>query len=138
MPTPMHYDKAVALCGRPLNEGSPVSIRQMLFVRFGRVQRARSGSYADRERMYLTVEGAKAGGSRYDMWRQHLSSVRPFTDGVRLTGSMPSVVAQSYVKVQNDLYVGWVESEGVTSKRRVRSMDQSCGVVEGGCVSVKA
>jgi hypothetical protein len=88
--------------------------------------------------MYLTVEGAKAGGSRYDMWRQHLSNVKPFTDGVRLTGSMPAVVAQSYVKVQNDQYVGWVEAEGVTSKKRFRDMNQSCGVVEGGCVSVKA
>ena len=138
MPTPMHYDKAVALCGRPLNEGSPVSIRQMLFKRFGVIQKARSGSYSDRERAYLVAEGSKAGGSRYDMWRQHLSSVRPFTDGVRLTVSMPSVVAQSYVKVQNDLYVGRVESEGVTSKKRFRDMNQSCGVVEGGCVSVKA
>lgn len=116
MPTPMKYDDAVRLCGTPQNVGSPVGIRERLLGRFGVIQGARSGSYVDRERVYLVGEGSRAGG-RADMWATHLGNGRPFTDGVKATTSMPAVVAQGWVNPQVDLYVL---------------------KVEGGCSAVKA
>jgi hypothetical protein len=112
----MHYDDAVRLCGRPLNEGSPVSIRQMLLDRFRGIQGARAGSFADRERAYLVAQGGKAGDSRANLWATHLGNTRPFTDGVKATSSLPAIVTQDFVRVPNDRYVGHVSAGGVYFK----------------------
>ena len=134
MPAPMKHDDAVRLCGRPVNEGTAIGVRQMLVGRFGRIQKARVGTWVDRERAYLVAEGSKAGGGRADLWRVHLNKGRrPFTDAVRLTSSLPAVVAQGYVRVENDRYVGYLEGDCLTRKVRRRSMQESEGVlsVEG-------
>jgi len=117
MPTPMKFDDAVRLCGTPQNVGSPVGIRERLLGRFGVIQGARGGSYADRERAYLVGEGSKTGDGRAELWATHLGVSRPFTDGMKATSVMPSVVAQGWVKPQVDVYVL---------------------KVEGGCSAVKA
>ena len=135
MPVPMNHDAAVRLCGRPVNEGTAIGVRQMLVGRFGRIQKARVGTWVDRERAYLVAEGSKAGDGRADLWRVHLNKGRrPFTDAVRLTSSLPAVVAQGYVQVMNDLYVGWLEGGCELRKRLSKAMQESVGVLEAGGV----
>lgn len=138
MPAPMKYDDAVRLCGRPENEGNPVSIRQMLLSRFVGIQGARAGSFADRERAYLVAEGSRSGGSRYDLWADHLSLSRPFTDGMALTSSLPAVVEQDFVRVESDLYVGYLEASSRVWPALNQRGTAAGSVVAGGSYSFTA
>ncbi len=91
MPTPFRYDDAKTLFG---GDGTT---QQRLLNKFFQVQAARTGTYVDRERRFLLAQGVRAGGSRYDMWREYLGSTHPFTDGV--PASLSSPAAQAFAGV---------------------------------------
>ncbi len=87
MPTPFRYDDTKVLFG---GDGTT---QQRMLNKFFQVQKARTGTYVDRERQFLLAQGVRAGGTRYDMWREYLGNTHPFTDGVPATLTSPAAQA---------------------------------------------
>jgi len=69
MPLPIKHDDAYRLCGGSAGQ----KIQSMLYSKFLNIQKARYGSYADRERQYLLGMGCTADRSRADMWQEYMS-----------------------------------------------------------------
>lgn len=128
MPVPMHYDTAVRLCGGTAGVGN--SIQQMLKNKFFGAQQGRVGSFSDREKGYLVMEGASKSDNRTDEWRTYLGvarTVRPWTDGFNRKSSLTSN-KHSYS------YGGWgggeIELDGTSVRTRVLKYTPYSGTVE--------
>ena len=128
MPVPMHYDTAVRLCGGTAGVGH--SIQDMLKGKFYQSQQGRRGSFADREKGFLVMEGAAANDDRTDEWRTYLGvgrTVRPWTDGFKRASTL---ARNSHAYSYGGWGGGEMEADGTTVHTRVLKYSAYSGSVE--------